>query len=159
MKVFGWSMLWCICPHRADLLNNIIIELSTLLRVRAEVLLEIADPPSFIHSCCDSSPMNASHLCISKPLLFARIFLSSQVRYPHRLPLSCFSLLNWILFAASESTWLTGKHMMAPAGGNEHAGFLSVRQMQTNYRNEHNLFAGKLERNHADTEMSLASSC
>lgn len=63
------------------------------LAAQADVMLEIANPATFIHCCCDSSPMNAMHFFyISKPPLLPHISLFPQVCSPLHLSLLFYSV-------------------------------------------------------------------
>lgn len=120
-----WRMMclvWgcCFFPLSFHIwLNKTFISFPPLLRELAaqpDVKPEIANPASFTHCCCDSSPI--------KTMRFHFSVRPSPSHNPLLPPL--FPLLNQSRFVVSESTWLTVKHMMTQPGGNEHCLLLSA---------------------------------
>lgn len=69
------------------------------LAAQPDVMLEIANPASFIHCCCDISPMKTMRFHFSTPPPLSHLIISS--------PLSCFSL-SWTeayLWCESQHGW------------------------------------------------------
>lgn len=110
------------------------------MATQPDVMQEIADLASFMHCCCDSSPIESNAL----PLLH------TPIRPSQSSPPCCFSLLNQSLFVVSESTWLTVKHMMTQPGGNEHSLLLSACLTQMDCWNEDYILWVKSERGQTD---------